>query len=316
MKHSNNNLFTIGNKQGKLGINGASSWSLLAKDGFFFCQNESQTFMSQSNKAMPLISGSTQLFGCMAHPATHVRAPSLFNPIFAEQGTDAVMVPLDITPEGLADAVKGLHAMPQFKGAAVTIPHKMTLAALCDDLGPVARITGAVNAVRFENGRLKGDNFDGAGFLNGLIGEGHQLAGKSIVIIGAGGAARAVAYALSCEAIGSLHIYNRTTQKAQDLVNAVKTELPEAAIAVMDELDVSDCDIIVNATALGLKEGDALPCDLEPAKAEALICDIIMSPAETEWLKQAKNRGLACHYGRHMLDYQLSLIGQFIGATK
>lgn len=259
------------------------------------------------------ISGTTAVFGCIAHPVSHVRAPTIFNQIFAQTGKDAVMVPIDIKPECLAAGIAGLHAMPNFKGAAVTIPHKMPLAELCDALGPVAQITGAVNAVRFSDGKLYGDNFDGAGFVAGLKGQGHDLAGKKILLIGAGGAARAIAYGLSGEAITQLDVYNRTISKAGELVDAVKAHNHSAPLTPCATPDFSSYDIVINATALGLKPEDAMPCDIEALADHVLVCDIIMVPAETGWLKAAEARGLACHYGRHMLDYQIALIGDFIG---
>ena len=268
---------------------------------------------SQETVHKTAISGTTALFGCIAHPISHVRAPTIFNQIFAEAGQDAAMVPIDIKPENLACAIAGLCAIPNFKGAAVTIPHKMPLAEHCDELGAVAQITGAVNAVRFENGKLYGDNFDGAGFVAGLTGQGHELADKKILLIGAGGAARAIAYGLCGEAIAQLDVYNRTAAKAHSLVLAVKGHNESAPLSVCEAPDYESYDIVINATALGLKPDDALPCDVDTLASHALVCDIIMVPAETQWLKRANDRGLRCLYGRHMLDYQIGLIGDFIG---
>ena len=259
------------------------------------------------------ISGKTIIFGCLAHPVSHVRAPTIFNEIFKDQNKDAVMVPLDILPERLAEGVAGLKAMPNFKGAAVTIPHKMPLAELCDALGPVAEITGAVNAIRFQNGRMMGDNFDGAGFVAGLYGQSHKLDDKRCLLIGAGGAARAIAYALCKEPIASLDIHNRTLAKAQDLVAAVSAHVPSAPLQAIDAPDYGTYDIVINATALGLGANDAMPCEPGALSPAVLVCDIIMVPAQTSWLKAAEERGLACHYGRHMFDHQIALIGDFIG---
>lgn len=261
----------------------------------------------------PAINGKTMLFGCLAHPTSHVRAPTIFNQIFEERGIDAVMVPVDIEPKRLEEGIAGLQSMPNFKGAAVTIPHKMPLAQLCDELGSVAKITGAVNAVRFKDGRLQGDNFDGAGFIAGFYGQGHQLAGKRCLLIGAGGAANAIAYGLCCEPIAGLAIYNRTIEKAEALVAAVKLERGDAPLATVATPDYASYDIVINATPLGLRPDDALPCPVEALSPTALVCDIIMVPQETKWLKMAKDQGLACHLGHHMLDYQIALIGKFIG---
>ena len=266
----------------------------------------------KSPKMIP-ISGTTALFGCIAHPVSHVRAPSIFNQIFAERGLDAAMVPINVPADGLAPFIKGLSAMANFHGMAVTIPHKMPLSALCDELGPVAQITSAVNAVRFHDGRIYGDNFDGAGFVAGLYGEGHQLADKKILLIGAGGAARAIAYGLAQEPIAQLDITNRSLDKAEDLIHAVTAHQADAPLSAVLTPSYAEYDIVINATSLGLKEGDAMPCDVMQLSPQALVCDIIMVPAETAWLKAAKAQNLTCHYGRHMLDYQIALIGHFIG---
>ena len=266
-----------------------------------------------SKIAVP-ISGKTRVFGTIAHPTAHVRAPSLFNPIFAEQQIDAVMVPFDIHPDGLASAIEAFRFMPNFEGAAVTNPHKLTLAALCDELSPVAKMTSAVNAVRFHEGRIIGENFDGAGFVAGLQKNNRQIEGKSVLLIGAGGAARAIAYALSLEPIEKLCIYNRTKEKAADLIAAIHNYVPDAKLEVADLDNLASYDVIINATALGLYENDPMPCLLDDVKADCLICDIIMVPERTKWLAAAEEKGLACHYGRHMLDCQFAFIGKFIGA--
>ncbi|MGC6536368.1 MAG: shikimate dehydrogenase family protein [Candidatus Puniceispirillaceae bacterium] len=260
------------------------------------------------------ISGTTKVFGCLAHPTSHVRAPTLFNAYFAKANIDAVMVPVDVAPDGLEAAIKGLLHTPNFHGAAVTIPHKMALADLCDELGVVAKITGAVNAVRLQDGRLYGDNFDGAGFVKGLIDQGHSLADKSVLMIGAGGASRAIAYALAGEPIAKMAVYNRTSQKAEELVTLVEAYRKTGKISVTDSPNPAGFDIIINATSLGLKAGDDMPCDLSLADRSALICDIIMIPEQTAWLIAAQDQGLACHFGRYMLDSQFDLIGHFIGA--
>jgi shikimate dehydrogenase len=200
---------------------------------------------------------------------------------------------------------------------AVTVPHKMALADLCDTLGTAAELTGAVNAVRFDNdGSMHGDNFDGAGFVAGCHGNGFDVAGRNILLIGAGGAARAIAAAL-CEArINELNIANRNLKKAEDLVQLLseKTGFNRATAVALADCDGSDAHIIVNSTSLGLKEDDPLPLPLNNLKEDTIIADIIMVPAETKWLIDAKAAGLKVHYGRHMLDYQMELIGKFIGA--
>ena len=262
------------------------------------------------------ITGTTRVYGMIADPIAHVRAPMVYNPVFEERGIDAVMVPLHLTPENLAPAIRALVNVPNFGGVCVSIPHKMELAAICDELGLAAQLTGAVNAVRFENGRLIGDNFDGKGFVAGLQGEGISIAGKSILMIGAGGAARAIAAALAETDARRIDISNRTTAKAAEIIAMLAPLENTPQLGVIDSSSLSDAladaDIIINTTSLGLHEGDALPCQLDNARADAVVAEIIMIPAETEWMKAAANRGMTVHAGRHMLDYQRDLMGVFL----
>ena len=267
---------------------------------------------------MPVITGKTQLFGVIAHPVDHVRAPMVFNPVFEERGIDAVLVPVHILPEHLDMTLNAFKLMPNMGGVAVTIPHKMTSADLCDELGMAAQVTGAVNAIRFEHGRMIGDNFDGKGFVAGLIGEGHTLKGKKAVIIGAGGAARAIAIALADSGLEQLTIINRSITKADDLADLIRQHYPDQNVksVLMDEIDTikTACDLLINATSLGLNDNDPLPADLAGVAKSTIIADIIMVPEMTNWLLAAQKQGLTIHLGRHMLDYQKDLIAHFIGA--
>ena len=272
---------------------------------------------TESSNQMPWVGGATRVFGVIAHPVDHVRAPMVFNPRFAAAGLPHIMVPINVPPEKLALIINALRALPNFGGLAVTIPHKMPLADLCDSLGTAAQLTGAVNAVRFDDdGTMHGDNFDGAGFVAGAIGNGYDVADKVILLIGAGGAARAIAAALVEAKIGKLTIANRNLGKAEDLARllASKTSFANVHVAALADCDGDDADMIVNSTSLGLKPGDALPLALDAVRPNTVIADIIMVPTETEWLVAAKKAGLPVHYGRHMLDYQIDLIGKFIGA--
>jgi len=239
----------------------------------------------------------------------------VFNRLFAERGLDRVMVPMDVPPAALEDMTTALRGMANFRGIAVTIPHKMAIAKLCNSLGPEAQLTGAVNAVRFDaDGTMHGDNFDGAGFVAGLRQQGHDPAGLDILMLGAGGAARAIALALCKAGAGRLRIQNRTPDKAADLVSALAELGGHHQAEVATTHDGSDVDMIVNTTSLGLHSGDALPIALDEVGSDTVIAEIIMVPERTEWLAAAESQGLVTHYGRHMLDCQIDLIGGFIGA--
>ena len=276
------------------------------------------------HEAIKAVTGTTRLFGCIASPTNHVRAPMIFNRIFTERHIDAVMVPVDIPAEQLAEGIEGLRAFGNFKGAAVTIPHKLNLAALCDELGPGARAAAAVNAVRFtDDGRLLGDNFDGHGFVAGLLGENPTdveperiLQDKTVLIVGAGGAARAIALSLAEQPVARIDVTNRTHRRAEEAVHLVQNISSGADVFAIQaaDIDFQDYDVVINATPLGLLETDEMPLDTDLLRADCLVCDIIMIPERTRLISAAQRTGRPVHIGRYMLDYQVHLIGEFIGA--
>ena len=277
--------------------------------------------MVDQTPPVPLITGTTKLFGVIAHPSAHVRAPMVFNERFVAEKRDHLMIPIDATPASLVTVMDGLRAMENFGGLTITIPHKVPIAQMCDELGEAARVCGAVNAVRFgDDGRLYGDIFDGAGFVAGLALNGHEIAGKRVLMLGAGGAARAIAVALCQAGVGEIAIANRTREKAEQLVDAMAEAAGYSQAYVLDDMaeaaleSARDIDMIINTTSLGLHKGDALPLALDNIRSDTLIADIIMVPARTDWLALAEDKGLQTHYGHHMLDCQLELIGRFIGA--
>ena len=261
------------------------------------------------------ITGKTRVFGCIADPIDHVRAPMVFNPIFEERGIDAVMVPVHVTPERLEDAVAGLKAQRNFGGMAVTVPHKLRLMELCDDVGRQGRLVGAVNAVRFDaDRRMIGDNFDGAGFVAGMRAEGYEVTGRAVLQLGAGGAGRAIAFVLADAGVSRLVIHNRTRAKAEELAAAVSAAYPNVPVSV-GESDPAGCDIVVNTTSAGLHDGDPLPIDSALLRSDLLVAEIIMIPERTRLLESALEKGCKVHYGRHMLDHQIELIGEFLGCS-
>ena len=274
--------------------------------------------MSEQNINMS-ISGTTKLFVIFAHPAEQVRAPTLFNKKFEELRIDSVMIPIDVPPSHLKDCVYSMRGIKNLRGGVVTIPHKVEIAKLCDKLGAGGKATGAVNAIRFEeDGILHGDNFDGIGFVAGLKDYGHLLKDKKILIVGAGGASRALAVELISEPIKSLNITNRSFEKAKKVVQTVKSVRQTDKINAIEKehIDYAEYDFVINATSLGMKSDDPLPFPIISLRPDCVVCDIIMKPQETKLLSAAKRSGIKVHYGKHMLDYQVSFIADFIGAFK
>jgi len=265
------------------------------------------------------ITGHTTVLGVISDPVAHVRAPMVFNPIFEKRGIDAVLVPCHVRPRDLADAVAGFKAQRTFRGLAVTIPHKVALAELCDALGANGRRVGAVNAVRFDEAedgsrRMVGDMFDGQGYVAGMAAGGCDFRGKRVLLLGAGGASMAIAFALGDAGIAALTIANRTADKAAALATRVAAEFPGlSARGAGADADPAGHDLVINATSLGLKPDDPLPVDLDRVDRGAEISEIIMIPERTPLLEKAAARGHMVYYGRPMLDHQAMLMMDFFG---
>ncbi|MBS0447215.1 MAG: shikimate dehydrogenase [Proteobacteria bacterium] len=258
-----------------------------------------------------MITGTTRLYGIIGHPIGHVRVPMTFNARFERDGIDAVSLPFDATPERFSAAIRGLQALENLGGFVVTAPHKQAMVALCDEVVGEARLVGAVNTVRRDpDSRLVGELFDGHGFVRGLQAAGRDLAGKRIFLFGAGGAGHAVGFALARAGVGALTIHNRTTSKADDLARRIQAAYPGCRVEVAAK-DPRGCDIVVNATSVGLHDDDQ-SIDVGGLAPSTLVAEVIMKPEKTALLRAAEARGLAIQQGRHMLDCQMDLMFDFM----
>lgn len=259
------------------------------------------------------ITGRTRLFGVIADPIGHVRACEVFNPVFAARGIDAVLVPLHVPAGRLAAALDGFRALANLGGVLVTIPHKEAVLDLVDEIGAQARLIGAANVIRRDaHGRLTAENFDGLGFVAGLRRQGRAVAGKRVLLVGAGGAAKAIACALVDAEVAALVVANRTAARAEELAGRIRTAYPSVDVQA-GPADPTGFDLVVNATSQGLLPGDALPIAVEAVEARSVVAEIIMKPERTPLVVAAEARGLEVHLGRHMLDAQVPLMAGFLG---
>jgi shikimate dehydrogenase len=258
------------------------------------------------------VSGKTAICFTLAHPASHVRTPAAFNAVCQQRGTDAAMVALDVPACGLAPFFAVLRGLANVTGAVITVPHKTAATSLCDDLSPRAQAIGAVNVVRRRSdGSLHGDMLDGVGFVGGLRGADHAIEGRNVLLAGAGGAARAIAFALAEAGVARLAVCNRTQSHALDVVERVRRAFPNVAACVATA-DPDSFDIIVNATSLGLKNGDPPPIDVSRLRAGQLVAEIIMQPERTALIVAAEAAGARIHLGKAMLEAQLDLIVELL----
>lgn len=259
------------------------------------------------------ITGSTRTVAIFGHPIAHTMSPVIQNAAFREAGVDGVYLAFHVLPENLAEAVAGARAMG-FMGLNITVPHKVAVMEHLDSVDEGARAIGAVNTVVNRDGRLVGYNTDGAGYLSSLATEmGFTPRGKNVVILGAGGAARAILHAVLAGEPASVVIANRTVKKASDLADEFSSVAPDATVDVCS-LDAkalsgpaSGADLVVNTTSMGMdgSPGPDFPVDSMPEYG--IVSDIVYKPLETEILGKALDRGLRAHRGLGMLIHQGAL---------
>jgi shikimate dehydrogenase len=243
------------------------------------------------------ISGRTRVAAVLGWPVEHSRSPAMLNAAFAADQIDAVLVPFGVAPDGLASVVAALRAMRAL-GASVTVPHKVAVAGLCDELSAEARTIGAVNCLQLDGDRVIGHNTDAPGFLDGLVAAGFDLRGKRCVLLGAGGGARAVAYALR-------------GARAIEIVARRPADVGWAPAWPWTEENVRDCfsraDLVVDCTPAGLTEqtdlafAESLPLDALPAAAWVAT---LVYHRQTELLQRAAARGHSTLDGKPMLVHQ------------
>ena len=262
------------------------------------------------------ITGHTRLYGIVADPVSQVKTPQTMRKVFEKRGTDGVLVPLHVSSENLPVFVQALRGVQNFGGMIATVPHKTAMVALCDDITPAARLVGAVNIVRRNaDGSLSGDILDGQGFVGGLRLHGIEPKGSRVFLSGAGGAAKAIAFALADAGVTRLDLYNRTQSKAQDIINRLQTVYPEVLMSAVGASPVG-YDLVINATSLGMKPDDPMPLDVKGLSAQQTVAEIIMTPALTPLLAAAQSLGCRIQYGLPMLECQIELMADFMGVAK
>lgn len=258
------------------------------------------------------ITGHTKLMFILADPVDHIQVTSVLNRLFETWGVDVVVSALNVGAADLPVVVNGLRKTRNFVGCGVTIPHKIAVMRLVDTCSRRAELIGAVNYVRREaDGRLVGDNFEGIGFIAGLRSEGFDVSGKRIILAGAGGAARAIAFALAEAGASRLVLVNRSRDKADRLAAGVAAAFP-ACQAATDDVDAADFDLAVNATSLGMSEGDPLPFDVAHLTSRTAVAEIVMRPTRTPLVIAAEERGCKVILGRRMLDEQFGAVREFL----
>lgn len=249
---------------------------------------------------MPILSGKARLAGIIGWPVAHSRSPRIHGFWLDRHAIDGAYVPLPVRPDDFITAMRGLQAAG-FVGVNVTMPHKLAAFALCDVVDDAARRTGAVNTIVFRDDRIEGLNTDVFGFTANLREAGVDPGAGPALVLGAGGAARAVSAALLACRI-PVAIANRTRERAE----ALAAELPGLTTIAWEERQqaLADRALVVNATSLGMGGRSSLVLDLDAAPASLVVADIVYTPLETGLLASARARGLRTVDGLGMLLHQ------------
>lgn len=251
-----------------------------------------------------MLTGKAALAGVLGWPVAHSKSPQVHGHWLAEHGIDGAYVPLAVSPERFAAAVPALADL-HFRGANVTVPHKERALAVCDHLDDHARRLGAVNTLVFAADGIHGRNTDGLGFLNNLRQGAPQWApdGGPAVVLGAGGAARAVVVALLDAGVPEIRLMNRTRERAEALANELGGPITVEPWNAWPTA-LADAALLVNTTSLGMTGEPPLPAELDALPPAAVVNDIVYRPLETELLATARARGNPVVDGLGMLLHQ------------
>jgi len=250
------------------------------------------------------ISGKTKIVGLFGYPVTHSLSPAMHNAAFEHLAIDYCYVTFSVPPDLLSDAVSGIRAL-SLGGVNVTVPHKERVVAFLDEINEEASFIGAVNTIKNDAGKLTGFNTDGRGFMRSISEAGITAKDKKVLIVGTGGAARAIGYYLCQEAM-KVFLYDVDTTKAETLMqhlNIIRQNAEQVDSAAMKSKDfLQAADIIINATPLGLKSTDPMPIDVSMLKKGHAVCDLIYR--DTPFLRTALAAGCITLNGLGMLLWQ------------
>jgi len=254
-------------------------------------------------------SGSTKIVGLIGYPVEHSRSPLMHNAAFECLGLDFVYLLFSVRPGYLKEAVMGLKAL-DIAGANVTIPYKEEVMKYLDEISSEAKFIGAVNTIHNKEGKLTGYNTDGQGFITSLLDEGRvKLESQKVFLIGAGGAGKAIAVKLVERAVERLVIIDKVEEKAKALVKRLRENVPDCPVYTSPDVGeefakaVRESTLLINATPVGMNEGD--PCVIDPncLHKGLLVYDVVYN-RETPLIEEAKKRGLRVLGGIGMLIYQ------------
>jgi shikimate dehydrogenase len=260
-----------------------------------------------------MIDGHTEVLAHLGYPTHSFKAPMIYNPYFESIGVNAVVVPMGCRPETFPQVLRSLFTLENIRGALITMPHKVSVVGLLDEVTPKVRVAGACNAVkRTADGRLVGDMFDGEGFVRGLQRKGLELRGARALVVGCGGVGSAIAASLAGAGIGAIALYDVQPAAAETLAQRLKTHYPaiEVTTGVNDPAGMA---LVVNATPLGMNANDPVPLDVSRLERDTFVGEVVMKSEVTPLLAAAQSRGCRVQVGTDMLFEMIPAYLEFFG---
>jgi shikimate dehydrogenase len=260
-----------------------------------------------------MIRGTTALIAHLGYPTATFKAPMIYNPYFEKHDIDAVVMPLGCKAEDYTDVFKAVFRLTNIHGALVTMPHKVTTVGFLDEVSTTVKIAGSCNAVlRRPDGTLLGDMFDGAGFVRGAERKGQKLKGARVLVVGSGGVGSAIAASLAAAGIAAIGLFDFNPTSSEELGKRLRQYYPELEVTTGTK-DPAGYDVVVNATPLGMKDGDPLPVDVTRIKPDTFVGEVVMKDEMTPFLHAAQAKGCPIQVGTDMLFEQIPAYLEFFG---
>ncbi len=252
-----------------------------------------------------MINGNTEIIAHIGYPTHTFKSPMIYNPYFEEAGINAVVVPFGCKPEQFTAFLKAVFSLENIRGALITMPHKVAVVDLLDEVTPTVKVAGACNAVKkLPDGRLVGDMFDGAGFVRGVQRKGFDLTGKRVLVVGSGGVGSAIAASLAGAGIAAISLFDVSTAACEGLAQRIRQNYLQIDVRTGSN-DPAGFDLVVNATPMGMNEGDPLPLDVSRLSPETFVGEVVMRQETTAFLAAAQARGCRTQVGSDMLFEQI-----------
>lgn len=260
-----------------------------------------------------MINGNTTLIAHIGYPTHSFKSPMIYNPYFEAEGIDAVVVPMSCKAEDYAGFLRPLFRLTNLRGALITMPHKVTTLGMLDETSTTAQVAGSCNAIlRRPDGSLAGDMFDGEGFVRGMLRKGRAAKGARALVVGSGGVGCAIAASLAAAGVAHLSLFDARQDSAEALAGRLVQHYPGLSLSIGSN-DPAGYDILVNATPLGMEEGDPLPFDAARLDPNSFVGEVVMKEDMTPLLRAAAAKGCAYQIGLDMLFEQIPAYLEFFG---